>query len=228
MRSIWLHDSGSTTDIILPVVMMKPFAELIRMGMAIRGRHGQYLNCSQCRRMICPGDGCAKCNLDNDYTLHPLFVALFYRPRKNWESDPMGRPYIPAIPHGLLAGDRYGVEAHLVMEVRLMSIPAELAIQAAPKYDDPQDPRGWRRRILDKICSGNFNGLYESGAGPESNREKHWAQMCAVHQAAITLMHWGQDQWGSVTMESLYGRADYQEVPEDFMAVPSRNQYQHL
>jgi hypothetical protein len=65
-----------------------PFDALLKQGMAIRGQHGQYVNCRQCRRMLAPGEGCDKCMtdptheaiycLDDDYSLHPIFVALFY------------------------------------------------------------------------------------------------------------------------------------------------------
>jgi hypothetical protein len=123
------HYYNNTTGKAMPLLPIAPpgartlpFDELLMQGMAIRGQHGQYVNCSQCRRMLAPGEGCAKCMTDpsneaiyclnDDFSLHPIFVALFYRPRKNWRTEPMSRPLIMATPQGLITSNIYSDSAY--------------------------------------------------------------------------------------------------------------------
>jgi hypothetical protein len=65
------HYFNNTTSKAMPLLPSAPpgartlpFDELLMQGMAIRGQHGQCVNCSQCRRMLAPGEGCAKCMTD--------------------------------------------------------------------------------------------------------------------------------------------------------------------
>ena len=208
-----------------PGAQTLPFDELLMQGMAIRGQHGQYVNCSECRRMLAPGEGCAKCMtdpsneaiycIDNDFTLHPIFVALFYRPRKHWRTEPLSRPFIMATPQDLLTSNIYSDSAWST-SIRLERITEQLAMESAPKYEDQDDPRGWRRRILDKIQAGNFEGLYEQGYGPEEHRELHWAQMVTVFHASLIMMGWSFGDWGMLNMLSIYGRrGDETDEQED-------------
>jgi hypothetical protein len=208
-----------------PGARMLPFDELIMQGMVIRGQHGQYVNCSQCRRMLAPGEGCAKCMTDptneaiyclnDDFSLHPIFVALFYRPQKKWREEPMSRPFIMATPQGLITSNVYSDNAYST-SIRLERITGQLAMEAAPKYENQDDPRGWRRRILDKIQTGNFEGLYEQGYGPEEHRELHWAQMVTVFHASLIMMGWSFGDWGMINMLSIYGRrGDETDEQED-------------
>ena len=110
----------------------------------------------------------------------------------------MSRPFIMATPQGLKTSNVYSDNAYST-SIRLERITGQLAMEAAPKYEDQDDPRGWRRRILDKIQAGNFEGLYEQGYGPEEHRELHWAQMVMVFQSLIdydgvVLRQLGHDQ----------------------------------
>ena len=175
--------------------------------------------------MLAPGEGCAKCGTDpsneaiycinDDFTLHPIFVALFYRPRKHWRTEPLSRPFIMATPQDLLTSNIYSDSAWST-SIRLERITEQLAIESAPKYEDQDDPRGLRRRILDKIQTGNFEGLYEQGYGPEEHRELHWAQMVTVFHASLIMMGWSFGDWGMINMLTIYGRTgDETDEQED-------------
>jgi hypothetical protein len=150
--------------------------------------------------------------LDDNFTLHLIFVAVFYRPRKQWRTEPMSCPFIMATPQGLITSNVYSDNAYST-SIRLERITGQLAMEAAPKYEDQDDPRGWRRRILDKIQAGNFEGLYEQGYGPEEHRELHWAQMVTVF---LIMMGWSFGNWGMINMTSIYGRrGDETDEQED-------------
>jgi hypothetical protein len=143
--------------------------------------------------------------LDDNYSLHPIFIALFYRPRVRWTTEPMGRPFIMAIPQDLIASNRYSIHAYST-SIRLERVTEQMAIEAAPRYEDQDDPRGWRQRILDKIQVNNFQGLHEQGNGPDEHRELHWAQMVTVFHASLIMMGWSFGNWGMINMNSIYGR----------------------
>jgi hypothetical protein len=228
------HYFNNTTSKAMPLLpsppqgaQTLPFDELLMQGMAIRGQHGQYVNCSQCGRMLVPGEGCAKCMtaptneaiycLDDNFTLHLIFTALFYRPRKRWRTEPMSRPFIMAISQDLMTSNVY-IENAYSTSIRLERITTgQLAMESsALRYQDQDDPRGWPRHILNKIQTGNFQGLYEQGYGPEEHRELHWAQMVTVFHASLIMMGWSFGNWGMINMTSIYAcRGDETDEQED-------------